>query len=212
MNTLYKYTRVMVLVLLSSGCSLLPQRRGSVTLYALTLSAPTESEAESDTRERSWQIEIAEPQAPAPLLGTRILVAPQPGRLEVYRDARWQDSPAILLQALLVQSLNEAGVTGAAGNASTQRADLLLESDLLQFQAEYRGGIAPTATTSIYVRLVRVADGRIVAARVFSVDEPAAASPVPLVVEAFERAINRLVRNIAAWVVVAGDRSGSPLR
>lgn len=211
MNALWKYAFVVSASLLSTGCSLLAQRGGGVTAYAPVLSAATAAASAADRHSREWQIEVAEPQTPASLLGTHILVSPEPGRVQVYRDARWQDPPAALLQALLIQGLSEAGVVGAAGSASLQHADFLLESDLLRLQAEYRGEIVPTATVGVYARLVRVADGRVVAAHLFVVDEPATASPVPYVVEAFGRAIDRLVRDIAAWTVAAGDQAREPL-
>ncbi|GMV30476.1 MAG: hypothetical protein AMXMBFR59_26010 [Rhodanobacteraceae bacterium] len=209
MNAFLTCALLSLAAVLSTGCSLLGKPRGGVASYAPVLS-PATTPAASDRRTRTWQIEVAEPQTPSSLFGTHILVSPEPGRVEVYRDARWQDPPALLLQALLIQGLGESGVAGAAGSASLQHADFLLESDLLRLQAEYRGEIVPTAAIGVYVRLVRVADGRVIAARRFSVDEAATASPVPCVVEAFGRAIDHLVRDMAAWAVAAGDQAWEP--
>lgn len=208
MNALWKYAFAMVAMVLATGCSFLAQR-GGVASYGPKLSSAT-APAAAEPRTLAWQIEVAEPQAPASLSGTHILVSPEPGHVEVYRDARWQDPPAVLLQALLIQGLSESGIAGTAGSTSLQRADFLLESDLLWLLADYRGEIAPTATIGVHARLVRVADGRVVAAHRFSVEEAATASPVPCVVEAFGRAIDRLVRDLAAWTVAAGDRAWEP--
>jgi cholesterol transport system auxiliary component len=206
MKTLWKYALVSIATIASTGCTLLGRPREGVTSYAPTLSTPT-AEVVSDGREPAWQIAVAEPQTPASLLGTRILVSPEPGCVEVYRDARWQDPPAILLQALLIQGLGDAGIAGAASDASLQRADFVLESDLLRLQAEYRGAIAPTTALRAHVRLIRVTDGKVVAARLFAIDEPAAASPVPCVVDAFTRAMNRFVRDASDWTVKAGNEA-----
>jgi cholesterol transport system auxiliary component len=161
---------------------------------------------------RNWQIAVAEPQAPTPLLGTRILVAPQPGRIEVYRGARWQDAPVTQLKSLLVQALREAGAPHAADTGSVQRPDYVLETDLIRFQAEYRGAAAPTASVRMYARLIRASSGEVVASHEFAVDEPAVGSAVPVVVEAFERAISRVVRDGARWTVAEGDRASEPPR
>ncbi len=209
-----KYTHALVIfaALLTGGCSLLARPGGSVALYAPALSPPVAPTRMSDAQQRRWQIAVAEPQAPAPLLGTRILVSPRPGQVEVYRDARWQDAPATLLQTLIIQALHEAGAAGAADSTSLQHTDFLLESDLVRFQAEYRDAALPSVSIGFYLRLIRVADGQVAAARAFSVEEPATGSAVPMVFKAFERAIDRLVRDGAAWTVAAGDRAAEPVR
>lgn len=208
----YKYGLVVFAALLTGGCSLLARPGEGVTLYAPALSPPTASTRMAHTQERRWQIAVAEPQAPAPLLGTRILVSPQPGHVEVYRDARWQDAPATLLKALIIQALHEADAASAADSTSLQHTDFLLESDLVRFQAEYRDAAVPSVSIGLYLRLIRVADGQVAAARAFSVEQPATSGAVPVVFEAFERAIGRLVRDVAAWTVSAGDRASEPVR
>ncbi|TDR41563.1 cholesterol transport system auxiliary component [Tahibacter aquaticus] len=206
MRTQYKHGLVLFAALLTSGCSLLARPGGGVARYAPALLPHA---LPAPTHERRWQIAVAEPLAPAPLLGTRILVSPRPGHIEVYHAARWQEAPAVLLKSLIIQALHEAGAAGAADSASLQRTDFLLESDLFRFQSDYRDTPAPSVSIDLYVRLIRVADGQVAAARRFSVVEPAAGSAMPAVFEAFERAIDRLVRDCADWAVAAGDRIGA---
>lgn len=208
----FNYVSVLFVALLSGGCSLLARPGAGVVRYAPTLSSPAPSALSTPAQERHWQIAVAEPLAPAPLLGTRILVSPQPGHIEVYRSARWQEAPAILLKSLIVQALHEAGAAGAGDSTSLQRTDFLLESDLTRFQAEYRDTAAPSVSIALYARLINVADGQVIAARRFTVEEPAAGGAMPAVFEAFERAINRLVRDGADWAVAAGDRAAERTR
>lgn len=210
MKTLLPRLVFVVFVAAASGCSLLARPGAGLAVYAPALSVPAPSAKPPYSPRKKWQIAVAEPQAPTSLLGTRILVAPQPGRVEVYRGARWQDAPATRLQSLLVQALREAGAPHAADTASAQRADYVLESDLVRFQAEYRGATAPTVSVRVYARLIRMSSGEVVASHDFAADELAASGAVPTVVEAFERAINRVVHDGATWVVAAGDRASEP--
>lgn len=209
MTASYKLGLIFFAALLEGGCSLLARPGQGVVLYAPALLPPAPRTLSAPVHERRWQIAVAEPLAPAPLLGTRILVSPQPGHLEAYRAARWQEAPSILLKSLIVQALHEAGAAGAADSASLQRTDFLLESDLVRFQAEYRGTAAPSVSIGLYLRLIRVADGQVAAARMFSVDEPAGGSAVTVVFEAFERAIDRLVRDGADWAIATSDSVGA---
>jgi cholesterol transport system auxiliary component len=212
MKTLLQCIVIAVAAAAVSGCALLARPNADLVVYAPALSLPAPSAPMLHSPEPHWQITVAEPQAPNPLLGTRILVAPQPRRIEVYHGARWQDAPAAQLKSLLVQALREAGAPHAADTGSAQRTDYLLESELVRFQAEYRGATAPTVTVCVYARLIRVGSGEVVASQEFAVDEPAASSAVPVVVEAFERAVNRVVRDGATWAVAAADRASEPPR
>jgi cholesterol transport system auxiliary component len=210
MKALFPRLVFAVVAAAGSGCSLLARPAAGLAVYAPVLSPPIPSAQFLPYPTRNWQIAIAEPQAPTPLLGTRILVAPQPGRVEVYRGARWQDAPATQLQSLLVQALRAAGAPHAADIGSAQQADYVLESDLFRFQAEYRGATAPTVSVRVYARLIRPSSGEVVASREFAADEPAASGAVPAVVQAFERAINRVVHDGATWVVAASDGAYKP--
>lgn len=210
MRSLIHFIVIAAAAAAAPGCALLARPDAGLAVYAPALALPAPSAPSLHTSTRRWQIAVADPQAPTPLLGTRILVAPQAGRIEVYRGARWQYAPATQLRSLLVQALREAGAPHAADTGSAQRTDYLLESELVRFQAEYRGATAPTISVRVYARLIRVSSGEVVASHAFAVDEPAAGSAVPVVVEAFARAINRVVRDGATWAVAAGDHASEP--
>lgn len=212
MKALCQYLIIAAAAVFACGCSLLARPGSGMAVYAPVLSLPAPSAPRPSFQQRRWQIAVAEPQAPAALLGTRILVSPQPGRIEVYRGARWQDAPTIQLKSLLVQALREAGAPHAADTASVQRTDYLVETDLVRFQAEYRGAVAPTASVGLYARLVRAANGEVVASRMFAAEERAANSAVPVVVEAFERTLNHVVRDAATWAIAGGDQASEAAR
>ena len=59
----------------------------------------------------------------------------------------------------------------------------------------------------MYVRLVRVADGHVVAARGFRESEPASAEDVRSVVDAFSRALNRMTDQVVGWTLVSGNEA-----
>ena len=197
------------LLLALPGCALLSSTHPTQTVYALAL-APESARPQSAVL-HSWQIQVAEPQATAALQGTRILVQPLPGQVQVYAEARWQDTPSQLLQSLIVQSLRErAHLPAVTGSASLMRADFRLESDVLAFQSEYRGAPLPTAVVRIDARLVRLADGKVVSANTFALEQSATGTDVPAVVSAFDHAANALMASLTPWVLTAGDEAQLP--
>lgn len=179
----------------------------------LVVLAPGLSQGEAPTAPaapRPWQLVVAEPRAVAPLDGTRILVMPTPGEIQFYKGVRWRDATPAMLQDLFVQAFRNTGLPGTGVPAGGLRADLLLRTDLEQFQAEYRGAQAPTVVVRISAQLIR--DGTVVAAHVFEVEEACADEHMPEVFAAFQRAIDKATAAMVAWTIAAGDAAGTPRR
>src|SRR3569623_895608 len=209
MNTL-RCAALMAGLMALLGCALLSMRHDTLAVYAL--SATAVPMAAPSTGLHAWQIQVAAPQASPALQGTRILVQPLPGQSQVYAGARWQDAPPEALQAVMLRSLRErGGVMGVAGGGSLMRADFRLESEVLAFLSEYRGAPVPTVVIAFDARLLRLADGAVVAARRFTAEERASATDVPAVIAAFNRAVDALMGSLTTWLLAAGD-SGTPWR
>jgi len=186
--------------LLLASCALLERPR-EVHLYAPALQ-PLET-APAPAAARSWRLAVDEPQAIAPFDAERMVVAPQPGELQYYANARWRDHAPLMVQDLLLQAFDEAAPQAHA--ARNDPAEFRLRSDLRALTADYRGASMPTVVVRLDAQLLRRADGEVVAARRFDVERPCAGTQLPQVFAAFEQALNRLSRDVVEWTVAQAD-------
>ncbi|MGA9335614.1 MAG: ABC-type transport auxiliary lipoprotein family protein [Rudaea sp.] len=187
------------------GCSLLVERQDALTVYAPMLAHDPARAIVAQTAP-AWQLAVTAPQAGEALDSTHIVVQPTPGVMQYYKDARWQDTPPAMMQELLVQALHDlAGLNGVAPAAAGIRADYLLRSDLHAFQSEYRGAKTPTVRVALTYQLVRSADGKVVAARAFAVEEKCASAQMRDVFAAFQSAINQVLAQVVDWTAREAD-------
>lgn len=195
-----------------SACSLLTGTREDLIVYA-PVRAHSEREVPASHAARPWQLIVAEPQAISPLNGTRIVVMPQPGAIQFYKGARWRDNAPVMLQDLLIQAFQDSANLAGIGTASSNiRADFILQSNLEEFQAEYRGDRTPVVTIRLAMQLIDNASGRVIANRRFAVEQRCASPQLANVFSTFELALNRLVADVVTWTVESGDTEGSAAR
>jgi len=192
--------RLALLLLLAStltACTLLPESEPpSLHLLPSTPLAPAQS-APLEARLR-----VETPQASALLSGARILVMPEPNRLQAYAGARWSDRTPLLLRDRLVEGLRDRGRLRVHDDNSPLGADVALVSDLRAFHSLYQPEQAqgsPVAVIRLDASLVDESERRLLAERRFEVREPSEGTAVAQVVEAFGRAADELARAIAEW-------------
>ncbi|SFO75273.1 cholesterol transport system auxiliary component [Ectopseudomonas composti] len=186
---------------LLSACSILPQSE-PLDIYLLPGAAlPTQ------TQRVDWSLRINSPVSNQLLDGTRIVVLPEPGRVNTYQGVRWSERTPPLLRGRLLDAFHDDGRVQALSNEEQRlQADLELVSDLRSFHSQYRDGAAE-ALIQLDVRLVDARDQRILASRRFSVSQPATDTSVPAVVAAFGQAGDRLSRELVDWTLAEGQRS-----
>src|SRR5512146_17163 len=154
--------------LVLTSCSMLVGKSEDLTVYAPTLAAPTlAGPAQSPPHKaRAWQLSVAEPHAISPLDGAHIAVMPVAGEVQTYKGVRWRDSAPVLVQQLLFQAFQDTAVLpGLGAPASVLHADFALQSNLRDFQAEYRGAKVPTVVIRLSTQPVENSTGRVLAAR-----------------------------------------------
>lgn len=193
-------------ILALTACSILG-RREDLTTYAPTL---VHSAATISGPARAWHLSVAEPRAISPLNGTRIAVMPETGEIQTYKGARWRDSAPVMVQQLLLQAFQDSALLGGIGApTSVLHADFALQSDLQDFQAEYRGEKVPTVIVRLDAQLVENFTRRAVAVRTFSIEQPCTGTRVPEVFAAFQAALNRLLPQVVEWTMQTGDANWS---
>ena len=186
---------------LLGACSILPQSE-PLDIYLLPGAA-----LPAQTQRVDWSLRVNSPVSNQLLDGTRIVVLPEPGRVNTYQGVRWRERTPQLLRGRLLDAFHDDGRIQALSNEEQRlQADLELVSDLRSFHSQYRDGI-PEALILLDARLVDARDQRILASRRFSVSQPAGDTSVASVVVAFGQAGDRLSRELVDWTLAEGQRA-----
>ncbi|PIA72423.1 ABC-type transport auxiliary lipoprotein family protein [Pseudomonas sediminis] len=185
---------------LLGACSILPQ---SEPLDIYLLPATT---LPAQTQRVDWSLRVNSPVSNQLLDGTRIVVLPEPGRVNTYQGVRWSERTPQLLRARLLDAFQDDGRIQALSNEDQRlQADLELVSDLRSFHSEYRDGI-PYALIRLEVNLVDTRSQKIIASRRFSVSQAAGDTSITAVVAAFGKAADQLSRELVDWTLAEGQR------
>lgn len=185
---------------LLGACSILPQ---SEPLDIYLLPATT---LPAQTQRVDWSLRVNSPVSNQLLDGTRIVVLPEPGRVNTYQGVRWSERTPQLLRARLLDAFQDDGRIQALSNEDQRlQADLELVSDLRSFHSEYRDGI-PYALIRLEVNLVDTRSQKIIASRRFSVSQAAGDTSITAVVAAFGKAADQVSRELVDWTLAEGQR------
>ena len=187
-----------------SGCGALAALGGAATpLDAYDLRPPADGpRAAGAPLARSLVIET--PEAAGAIDTDRILIRPHPLQAQYLPGARWTDPAPVLVQTLILRTVENAGALRFAGRRPLGGSgDFALVSEITDFQAELPGndGAAALVRVRIAARLVRESDAAVVASRVFEATAPAARLETLSVVEAFDAAAAPVSGDLAAWVL-----------
>ena len=174
-------------------------------LYELT---PTSTFA-ADLPHLDARLSVEVPTATAGLNVARIALRPTPSTLEYYARASWIDVVPVMVQHLLLESLENAGRLDVVGRGLVGvRADYALLTEVREFQAEYQGSGPPQVRVRIHARLVRLPRRTSLAATAEEVVVRAADTSMPAIVQAFDEAFGRIAVQLIDWSIreaAAGD-------
>lgn len=163
-------------------------------------------QADPSWPEVDWQLAVNPPTAPRTVDTFRVAVRPVPGELQVYAGASWARAPSDMVEDAILRTLEDSGkVPGVARRGSGIAPDYRLLLDLRRFEADYAGGDRPLATIELHAKLLHAREQGIAASRTFTIAEPAAATDVGSVAEAYTRALEALGRDVAGWTLEAGQ-------
>lgn len=118
-------------------------------------------------------IMVMEPEANSLYETTQMAYSTQPYKIAYFSKNNWADTPAQMLQSLLVQTLQDThhfhsvGVPSALGHY-----DYVLSTQLQNFEQRFFGRMSEMVVT-VRVQVIRVATNQVVAAKQFSVTEMA---------------------------------------
>jgi cholesterol transport system auxiliary component len=147
-------------------------------------------------------IAVSRPRAPPSLDTDRIAVTTPGHGFDYLAGARWADPAPQLLQQLLVGALaDEAHFAAAVAAPSRVPADLLLDVELVRFEAAYADvDVPPTVMVELGVSLVDARRGLRLTSFRSAASATAARNDRSAVVAAFERATDQAVSDAATRI------------
>jgi cholesterol transport system auxiliary component len=184
-----------------AGCSGLLGGGGSpAALYALTALADF-----SCTRPAPrLQLLIDKPTSSDALDTVRIALSRNQLSFDYFADAEWTDPVPVMVQSLLVDSLQRSACVAAVTRDTLAiRGNFELRIEVRHFEAEYLGDAAlPTVRIELGLILVRIDDRRIVGTRTVTAAAQPAKNDIPAVVAAFDSALHMAMRDTLNWTLL----------
>jgi len=123
-----------------------------------------------------------------------------PHQLEQYGRHRWADTPARMLEPLLVRALESSGLFSVvAGPDNRVRTDLRLECKLIRLQQVFDGEQSRVVIT-LRINVVKNRRSQLIASRMIEVSEPVAEATPYDAVRAANRALDALMTTVIRFV------------
>jgi len=186
----------LALALVSCAGGILPKPPPAPQLFRLTPTAAAIPQAPPSDA----QLVVEPPTASASLDTERIALARGANGFDYFADAAWTDRAPAMLQALIIDSLENAGqIRIVAPPSGELRPDAVLQTDLRQFEAVYQGGDTPTVRVRLDCRLVRMPDRSVLGARSFVGEATPVGNTTPSIVVAFDQAFHAAMTGLAPW-------------
>jgi len=184
---------VSVLAFQLSACALIKKQEAPRETYEI--SAPQSfSGLRASTQA---QILVKLPTSLDAINSERIIVRPSTRVITYLEGAQWSDTVPKMVQAKLVEAFENSASTGATAKPGDGLViDYQLVSDLRRFEV-----LNGEAHIEISVKLLSDKSGKVVETRIFSVSTASGGDTADSYVSAFDRAFNRLSRDIIQWVL-----------
>lgn len=201
MNRLF--SGILLMSLLLAGCvGLSAPQGGSPDVYVLDALPAVQTPA---TR-RDLVLAVNMPQARPGFETARMAYFRQAHELNYYTGSRWTDTPARMLQPLLLQTLEQGGAFRAVVRAgSSIPADVRLDVELVRLQQDFTASPSRTQIT-LQAQLLDLRGRRVLAAKQFDAVEEAASEDAYGGVGAANRAVQRLLGEVAEFCAEASGR------
>lgn len=188
----------LALVLLAS-CGIF--NKATTALDAYTLSPLAGSGAVGGS---SRHLVVELPSSSGALATDRILIKPNRLQAEYLPKGRWVDTAPVLVQTLLVASLQNTGafrLVGRDGAGLSPDYTLLTEINDFQAEAPANGATQAPVHIAFTMTMVREDDGSLIATRRFDQTSQASSSDTLALVAAFDAATHAVLADAVAWSI-----------
>lgn len=141
-----------------------------------------------------------QPQSLKQKMGQKMYFSYSPSEQGTYQNSKWSNDLGKLVQGTLIQTLQSSEMfNGVVSYASTAQADYRLESTVYDFSHHVRGK-SSNAIVSIDFALVSSQTGKLIKSKRFSYMEATPTVDAEGYVEASNRAIERLSKDLLNWL------------
>lgn len=190
----------MLAVLMLAGCVGLSAPQGSIQhVYVLDARPAVQPSA---TR-RDLVVAVNMPQARPGFETARIAYLQQPHELSYFANSVWTDTPARMLQPLLLQALEQGAAFRAVVRAgSAVPADVRLDIELVRLQQDFTASPSRVQIT-LQAQLIDVRAKRVLAVRQFDAAENAGSEDAYGGVGAANRLVQRVLGQVTEFCVAA---------
>ncbi|HXC08013.1 MAG TPA: ABC-type transport auxiliary lipoprotein family protein [Steroidobacteraceae bacterium] len=212
MNRPVALALALALVCTAACGSLFQSKAAPPTIYVLSAGAtPLAAPAGDSAPQPAIPLDLAilKPRLPTGLATDRIAVLYPDRRLDYFADARWSGPAGDVLQELAIQEFlhSRRHLRTVSGDASVFSSAYWLEIEVTDFQAEYTpASPAPTAHVHFLARIGESGDRRILGRFEADARQPATENRLTAIVDAYARAAQTALAEIA---VQADDALGN---
>ena len=183
---------------LLAGCELIKAAEEPTDLYTIT----PKSTFDPSLPDVYWQLSVDVPTAAANVNTGRIALAMSATSSDYYSKTAWTDRAPVMVQTRIVDSFeNSHKIVAVARESIGLRANYVLQTDLRNFEAMYFYGQPPIVKVRIVAKLVRLPDRQIIGTATFERCVRARADKVPKVVDAFDQALDSVMKRLVAWTL-----------
>lgn len=173
-------------------------------LYTLTPRAVVEAGAPTVT----WQLLVETPSSAAGVDTPRIALSRTPTTLDYFADVSWADRAPNMVQGVIVQSFEDSGrILSVGRDTMGLRSDLVLKSELRDFQAEYAtpGATSPDRVhVRLSAKLVAMPRRTIEAGETFDAVVPVRGRDFTDVIAAYDVALGQISGALVSWTLRNG--------
>lgn len=185
---------VLGVLLATAGCALPGDSSPPAQTYLLEVEALPSNPAQPVSTKT---LLVTPPKAAPGFDSSRIAYTRQPLKLDYYRDSVWSDTPARMLQPVLVRALETTGVFPAVVTPPAPGVvNLRLDVDIIRLQQEFMHQPSQVRLTA-RVKVIDSQSGRVMATRVFDATAPAPSEDA----EGAARGANAAVRTLLTELI-----------
>ena len=202
LGTTPSLAKLLILLVLAglAGCALPGDSTPPAQAYLLTADGPVIKPA---TRASAKILLITPPRA-APGFDTNgMAYTRQPPKLDYYRDSVWGDTPARMLQPVLVNAFETTSAFKAVvTTAAPTLADLRVDVELLRLQQEFISQPSQLRLT-VRTQIMAAASGQVLGTQVFDVAIPAPSEDANGAARAANTAVRTVLEQLVPFVLSA---------
>lgn len=191
-----KYLIILVFLLSLAACSALQTPKVTPVHRYLLTATPLEAAPSRQPQVLAISLPTAAPGYDSP----QMAYLRQPLELEYFARHRWADTPAQMLQSLLVQTLTPR-FSAVVTTPGLLPADLRLDLELIKLHQDFTQHPSRIQWT-LRAQLVAVKDKRVLAVRLFDETETADSEDAYGGVRAANRALQRILVDLAEFCLV----------